>query len=231
MFKCTLALIGLIGTTAEIETPVKLTRSYRQQFDDIDALLGRLTHDIKKYYCEEHSRQGNNGSGEGLEPKFLEQHLFPLQYARNIPFRPEDSTQASLKTAKGTIWKAGKEESTFKHSDDNTFNTWLSGQVDDDDEQGITATDLENGILSDIYYSVFTHEIEMDEFGNGEKAWNAKADCVSWDPNICQHFPTIQLALYFDTAVPEKITFKPKDAATFVFWTPTADSCRDEEKK
>ena len=107
MYKCTLALIGLIGATAaEPEIPDKLTRSYRQQFDDIDALLGRLTHDIKSYYCEEHSRTGSAGVGAAATPQFLHQHLFPLQEARNIPFKPEKSSDSTLATggAVGPMW-------------------------------------------------------------------------------------------------------------------------------
>jgi hypothetical protein len=255
MYKCTLALIGLIGATAaEHEIPDKLTRSYRQQFDDIDALLGRLTHDIKSYYCEEHSRTGSAGVGAaatpqfgaGATPQFLHQHLFPLQEARNIPFKPEKSSDSTLATggAVGPMWffddgvsyspegvqpiigwfkdvarhRATKNEE--KAADPNFV----------PDTSGVTPDDVQNAILSNIHYSVFTHEIEMDEFGNGHQTWNSKTDCVSWDPNRCQHFPTMQLALYFEGTAPDKITFKPKDASTFVFWTPTADSCRDENE-
>lgn len=242
MYKCTLALIGLIGATAEM--PDKLTRSYRQQFDDIDALLGRLTHDIKSYYCEEHSRTGSTGEGAEAEPQFLHQHLFPLQEARNIPFKPEKSSDSTLTEGNGPMWSSNDVGESVM-SEDVGIIGWF-GEVATDrankneekatdpnfvpDTAGVTPEDVDNAILSNIHYSVFTHEIEMDEFGNGHQTWNSKADCVSWDPNRCQHFPTMQLALYFEGTAPDKITFKPKDAATFVFWTPTADSCRDENE-
>lgn len=244
MYKCTIALIGLIGATAaEPEMPDKLTRSYRQQFDDIDALLGRLTHDIKSYYCEEHSRTGSTGEGAEAEPQFLHQHLFPLQEARNIPFKPEKSSDSTLTEGNGPMWSlddVGESEMVkgipiiewFKevaqHRADKNSAEEQANFVPD--TAGVTLEDVDNAILSNIHYSVFTHEIEMDEFGNGHQTWNSKADCVSWDPNRCQHFPTMQLALYFEGTAPDKITFKPKDAATFVFWTPTADSCRDENE-
>ena len=247
MYKCTLALIGLIGATAaEHEIPDKLTRSYRQQFDDIDALLGRLTHDIKSYYCEEHSRKGSTGVGAKAKPQFLHQHLFPLQEARNIPFKPEKSSDSTLAKggAVGFMWylndggesEMSKEEQPIigwfqlvaQHRADKNSVEAQANFVPD--TAGVTLEDVENAILSNIHYSVFTHEIEMDEFGNGHQTWNSKTDCVSWDPNRCQHFPTMQLALYFEGTAPDKITFKPKDASTFVFWTPTADSCRDENE-
>ena len=246
MYKCTLALIGLIGATAaEHEIPDKLTRSYRQQFDDIDALLGRLTHDIKSYYCEEHSRKGSTDVGAKAKPQFLHQHLFPLQEARNIPFKPEKSSDSTLAEggAVGPIWTTEDGESSMESP--YPIWKWLNtlsrdraaknedGKADPNfvpDTAGVTVEDVENAILSNIHYSVFTHEIEMDEFGNGHQTWNSKTDCVSWDPNRCQHFPTMQLALYFEGTAPDKITFKPKDASTFVFWTPTADSCRDENE-
>jgi len=247
MYKCTLALIGLIGATAaEHEIPDKLTRSYRQQFDDIDALLGRLTHDIKSYYCEEHSRKGSTGNGATAKPQFLHQHLFPLQEARNIPFKPEKSSDSTLAKggAVGFMWYLndggesympekeqpiiGWFEAVAKHRPDKNSAENQANFVPD--TAGVTEEDVKNAILSNIHYSVFTHEIEMDEFGNGHQSWNSKTDCVSWDPNRCQHFPTMQLALYFEGTAPDKITFKPKDASTFVFWTPTADSCRDENE-
>lgn len=241
MYKFTLALIGLIGATAEI--PDKLTRSYRQQFDDIDALLGRLTHDIKSYYCEEHSRKGSTGEGAEAEPQFLHQHLFPLQEARNIPFKPEKSSDSTLAVGNGPMWSlndGGESEMVkgipiiewFKAVAQHRANKNSAEEQANfvPDTAGVTLEDVENAILSNIHYSVFTHEIEMDEFGDGHQSWNSKADCVSWDPNRCQHFPTMQLALYFEGTAPDKITFKPKDAATFVFWTPTADSCRDENE-
>lgn len=247
MYKCTLALIGLIGATAaEHEIPDKLTRSYRQQFDDIDALLGRLTHDIKSYYCEEHSRTDSKGVGAGAKPQFLHQHLFPLQEARNIPFKPEKSSDSTLAKggAVGFMWYLNDGGESYMPEKEQPIIGWFEAVADHranknsaenqanfvPDTAGVTLEDVGNAILSNIHYSVFTHEIEMDEFGNGHQTWNSKTDCVSWDPNRCQHFPTMQLALYFEGTAPDKITFKPKDASTFVFWTPTADSCRDENE-
>ena len=247
MYKCTLALIGLIGATAaEHEIPDKLTRSYRQQFDDIDALLGRLTHDIKSYYCEEHSRKGSTGVGAKAKPQFLHQHLFPLQEARNIPFKPEKSSDSTLAKggAVGFMWYLNDGGESEMSEKEQPIIGWFEAVAEHranknsaedqanfvPDTAGVTVEDVENAILSNIHYSVFTHEIEMDEFGNGHQTWNSKTDCVSWDPNRCQHFPTMQLALYFEGTAPDKITFKPKDASTFVFWTPTADSCRDENE-
>lgn len=177
-------------------------------------------------------------------PQFLHQHLFPLQEARNIPFKPEKSSDSTLTEGNGPLWNlddVGESKMLEGEGIIEWFEKVAQDRADKNEEgkadpnfvpdtSGVTLEDVENAILSNIHYSVFTHEIEMDEFGNGHQTWNSKADCVSWDPNRCQHFPTMQLSLYFEGTAPDKITFKPKDAATFVFWTPTADSCRDEEK-